>query len=74
MNKDIHKIIRKEKDGFSYRILNLRNSAETTVIFSKLRGKDLNDMLKMEINPKRFLIETGKPSEAILIREGTKQH
>ena len=72
INKDIYKIIRKEKDGFSFRILNLRSLAERTVIFSELRGIDLDDMLRMEMDPKRFLMETGKAIRSNSYKRGNK--
>ena len=54
VNRDLYKIF------FSFRIINLRSSAERTVIFSELREINLEDMLEMEMDPKRFMIETGK--------------
>ena len=60
INRDLYKIITKEKKGFSFRIQNVRNLSERTVIFSELRGINLEDILYMEIYPERFLQATGK--------------
>ena len=58
--RDLYKIIAKEKEGFSFRIQNIRNLSERTLIFSELRGINLEDILYMQIYPKRFLQATGK--------------
>ena len=60
INKDLYKIINKEKNGCFFRIQNMRNLSERTVIFSELRGINLEDILYMELHPERLLQETGK--------------
>ena len=58
--RDIYQVISIEKGGFSYRILNSRNRSERTVIHTELKNINLDDILKMELDPKRFIQNLGK--------------
>ena len=70
--RDLYKIISKEKEGFSFRIQNIRNLSERTVIFSELRGINLEDILYMEIYPERFLQATGKAVRSSSFKRGNR--
>ena len=58
--RDIYQVISVEKGGFSFRILNTRNRAERTVIFTELRQLDLDAVMRMELDPKKFIQNMGK--------------
>merc|ERR1712030_40128 len=58
--RDIYQVISVEKGGFSFRILNTRNRAERTVIFTELRQLNLDDVMRMELDPKKFIQNMGK--------------
>ena len=58
--RDIYQVISIEKGGFSYRILNSRNRSERTVIYTELRNINLDDVMRMELDPKKFIQNLGK--------------
>ena len=58
--RDIYQVISIEKGGFSYRILNTRNRSERTIIHTEIKNIGFDDMLKMELDPKRFISNLGK--------------
>ena len=58
--RDIYQVISVEKGGFGFRILNTRNRSERTVMFTELRNINLNDVMRMELDPKKFIQNMGK--------------
>ena len=58
--RDIYQVISVEKGGFAFRILNTRNRSERTVIFTELCNIDLKDVMRMEMDPKKFIQNMGK--------------
>ena len=72
INRDLYKILACNKDKFSFRLQNIRNQSERTVLFSELWHINLDDLLWMEIHPERFLNEARKCIRRTSYRTGNQ--